>query len=118
MALKLNKQQLQQIKQQLTATQKDSHLVIFKSVSPESGGTIHMITNYGTFESLQKQRPELKMEIVRDIVPVTDSLAYWAVAQDTAAHLKPGDPKASEVALQVEKYTNDVLEDNKLPRNH
>ncbi|CAI2696075.1 hypothetical protein AKUA2103_14100 [Apilactobacillus kunkeei] len=117
MALQLNKEQLKQIKQQLTDTQKESHLVIFKSVSPKSGGEIHMITNYGTFETLQKQRPELKMEIVRDIVPVTDSLAYWAVAQDTASHLQPNDPNAAEVALQVEQYTNNVLADNKLPQN-
>lgn len=117
MPLQLNKEQLKEIKQQLTNTQRQSHLVIFKSVSPDSGGTLHMITNYGTFETLQKQRPELKMEIVRDIVPVTDSLAYWAVAQDTASHMQPSDPNASEVALQVEKYTNDVLADNKLPQN-
>lgn len=116
MALKLNKQQLSQIKQQLSATREESHLVIFKSVAKQ-GGYMHMITDYNTFEQLKHSRPNIEMEIVRDIIPVTDNLAYWAVSQDTAGHMDPKDQNMQQVAMDIEQYTNKVLKENKLPEN-
>jgi hypothetical protein len=121
MNLNLSSDDLQQIKEQLIKTQQTSHLIIFKSVSPESGGILHMITNYDAFETIKKQRPALQMQIVRDIVPVTDNLAYWAVAQNMASQLASNADQNYEnqtkAALKVEKYTNLVLAENKLPQN-
>ncbi|UQS84779.1 hypothetical protein MOO46_05910 [Apilactobacillus apisilvae] len=116
MALELSKEQLSQIKQQLSATREQSHLVIFKTTDPQ-GGFMHMITDYNTFENLKQARSNMQMEVVRDIIPITDSLAYWAVAQDTAGHMDPKDPNMQKVALDIEEYTNEVLKENKLPEN-
>ena len=56
------------------------------------------------------------MRIVRDIVPVSDDLAMWAISENEAARAQ--DSKAmSGILDEVNYYINQVLADNKLPKN-
>ncbi len=53
------------------------------------------------------------MTIAQDIVPITDNLARWALAENAAA-TNPSDP---EVLQELEICTNDVLRENRLRTN-
>jgi len=48
------------------------------------------------------------MTIIQDIVPITDALARWAIAENMAAQ----QTNDTSVLTDLEYYTNEVLKEN------
>ena len=115
--IKITPEQLDEIKSQLRDAQKHSHFVIFESYHPDTNETFRMITDYQSYLKIRKHRSaKTPMRIVRDIVPVSDDLAMWAISENEAARVQ--DSKAmSGILDEVNYYINQVLADNKLPKN-
>lgn len=115
--IKITPQQLDEVKQQLNDDQMRSHFVIFETYDPSTGETLRMITDYQSYLRIKKQRgSETPMRIVRDIVPVSDDLAMWAISENEAAQMR-NSKEVANVLDEIDYYINKVLEDNKLPAN-
>ena len=114
--IEITPQQLDQIKSQLNDAQMHSHFVIFESYDPRTDDKLRMITDYQSYLKLKKQSNVRSMQIVRDIVPVTDDLAMWAISETEAARAQDSEDVAA-ILKEVDYYINRVLKDNKLPIN-
>lgn len=113
MTIKTNPEQLSMLKSQMDEANRTSHFVIFETVEHDSGDNIRLITDYESFLEIRKAHvDQADMRIVQDIVPITDNLAKWAIAESQAAH---GDDP--EVMADLEYYTNEVLKENKVRIN-
>lgn len=109
LALQIDEQQLQAIRERMDEANQRAHFVIFQSVERESGKVLRLITDIDSFRAIQEQhQDDSDMVIIQDIVPITDTLARWAVAENMAA--QQGDN--SEVLADLERYTNEVLKEN------
>ena len=109
MALNMNDQQLAMVREQIGEANQRAHFVIFRSVERATGKILRLITDIDSFHTIQEQHhDDAQMEIVQDIVPITDALARWAVAENMAAQ-QQNDP---EVLADLERYTNAVLKEN------
>ncbi|HJD98606.1 hypothetical protein [Levilactobacillus brevis] len=109
LALQIDEQQLQAIRERMDEANQRAHFVIFQSVERESGKVLRLITDIDSFRAIQEQhQDDSDMVIIQDIVPITDALARWAVAENMAA--QQGDN--AEVLADLERYTNEVLKEN------
>lgn len=109
LALQIDEQQLQAIRERMDEANQRAHFVIFQSVERESGKVLRLITDIDSFRAIQEQhQDDSDMMIIQDIVPITDTLARWAVAENMAA--QQGDN--AEVLADLERYTNEVLKEN------
>ena len=109
LALQIDEQQLQAIRERMDEANQRAHFVIFQSVERESGKVLRLITDIDSFRAIQEQHQnDSDMVIIQDIVPITDTLARWAVAENMAA--QQGDN--AEVLADLERYTNEVLKEN------
>nr|WP_155430913.1 hypothetical protein [Secundilactobacillus folii] len=91
-----------------------SHFVIFESTERDSGDNLRLITDYDSFREIRKAHvDQADMRILQDIVPITDNLARWAIAESQAAH----DNDDPEVLADLERYTNAVLKENHIEMN-
>lgn len=109
LALQIDEQQLQAIRERMDEANQRAHFVIFQSVERESGKVLRLITDIDNFRAIQEQhQDDSDMVIIQDIVPITDTLARWAVAENMAA--QQGDN--AEVLADLERYTNEVLKEN------
>jgi hypothetical protein len=109
LALQIDEQQLQAIRERMDEANQRAHFVIFQSVERESGKVLRLITDIDSFRAIQEQhQDDSDMVIIQDIVPITDTLARWAVAENMAA--QQGDN--AEVLADLERYTNEVLKEN------
>lgn len=109
LALQIDEQQLQAIRERMDEANQRAHFVIFQSVERESGKALRLITDIDSFRAIQEQhQDDSDMVIIQDIVPITDTLARWAVAENMAA--QQGDN--AEVLADLERYTNEVLKEN------
>ena len=109
LALQIDEQQLQAIRERMDEANQRAHFVIFQSVERESGKVLRLITDIDSFRAIQEQhQDDSDMVIIQDIVPITDTLARWAVAENMAA--QQGDN--AEVLVDLERYTNEVLKEN------
>ena len=109
LALQIDEQQLQAIRERMDEANQRAHFVIFQSVERESGKVLRLITDIDSFRAIQAQhQDDSDMVIIQDIVPITDTLARWAVAENMAA--QQGDN--AEVLADLERYTNEVLKEN------
>lgn len=107
--LQIDEQQLQAIRERMDEANQRAHFVIFQSVERESGKVLRLITDIDSFRAIQEQhQDDSDMVIIQDIVPITDTLARWAVAENMAA--QQGDN--AEVLADLERYTNEVLKEN------
>ncbi|GAK47474.1 hypothetical protein LOSG293_070130 [Secundilactobacillus oryzae JCM 18671] len=114
MAMTTNREQLELVKQRISEANQKSHFVIFKSVEHGKQATLRLITDYDSFQIIKKaHQDQAEMTIAQDIVPITDNLARWALAENAAA-TNPSDP---EVLQELEICTNDVLRENRLRTN-
>lgn len=108
-ALNINDQQLQVVRERIGEANQKAHFIIFQSVEDDSGKALRLITDIDSFRTIQEQHADdAQMVIIQDIVPITDTLARWAVAENMAAQ-QQNDP---EVLADLEKYTNAVLTEN------
>ncbi|MEQ6217741.1 hypothetical protein ABMB44_02830 [Levilactobacillus brevis] len=109
LALQIDEQQLQAIRERMDEANQRAHFVIFQSVERKSGKVLRLITDIDSFRAIQEQhQDDSDMVIIQDIVPITDTLARWAVAENMAA--QQGDN--AEVLADLERYTNEVLKEN------
>lgn len=109
LALQIDEQQLQAIRERMDEANQRAHFVIFQSVERESGKVLRLITDIDSFRAIQEQhQDDSDMVIIQDIVPITDTLARWAVAENMVA--QQGDN--AEVLADLERYTNEVLKEN------
>ena len=109
LALQIDEQQLQAIRERMDEANQRAHFVIFQSVERESGKVLRLITDIDSFRAIQEQhQDDSDMVIIQDIVPISDTLARWAVAENMAA--QQGDN--AEVLADLERYTNEVLKEN------
>lgn len=114
MTIKTSPEQLDTLKSQMDEANQKSHFVIFESTEFSSGDNLRLITDYDSFKAIRKEHADqAKMHILQDIVPITDNLAKWAIAESKAAH-QNDDP---EVLADLEHYTNAVLKENYLKVN-
>jgi len=110
LALEIDDQQLQAIRERMGEANQRAHFVIFQSTEKESGKVLRLITDIESFQAIQEQHEtDSEMEIIQDIVPITDTLARWAVAENMAAQQQNDD---AEVLKDLEHYTNEVLKEN------
>lgn len=109
LALQIDEQQLQAIRERMDEANQRAHFVIFQSVERESGKVLRLITDIDSFRAIQEQhQDDSDMVIIQDIVPITDTLARWAVAENMAAQQSDN----AEVLADLERYTNEVLKEN------
>ncbi|MFC6207088.1 hypothetical protein [Levilactobacillus tongjiangensis] len=109
LALNIDDEQLQAIRERMDEANQRAHFVIFQSVEKQTGKALRLITDIESFQSIEDQHQEdSDMTIIQDIVPITDALARWAVAENMAA--QQGDDTA--VLADLEYYTNEVLKEN------
>ncbi|WP_239064474.1 MULTISPECIES: hypothetical protein [Levilactobacillus] len=109
LALKIDDEQLQAIRERMGEANQQAHFVIFQSVERETGKVLRLITDVESFRSIQEQhQDDSDMAIIQDIVPITDTLARWAVAENMAA--QQGD--SASILADLEHYTNEVLKEN------
>lgn len=109
LALNIDDEQLQAIRERMGEANQRAHFVIFQSVEKQTGKALRLITDIESFQSIEEQHQEdSDMAIIQDIVPITDTLARWAVAENMAA--QQGDDTA--VLADLEYYTNEVLKEN------
>jgi len=110
LALKIDDQQLAAIRERMGEANQRAHFVIFQSTEKESGKILRLITDIESFQTIQEQHADdSNMEIIQDIVPITDTLARWAVAENMAAQQQNDD---AEILKDLEHYTNEVLKEN------
>ncbi|MCW3778462.1 hypothetical protein [Levilactobacillus namurensis] len=109
MALNINDQQLAAVRERIDQANQKSHFVIFQSVEKATGKVLRLITDIESFRTIQEQhQADAAMVIIQDIVPITDDLARWAVAENMAAQ----QPNDAAVLEDLETYTNAVLTEN------
>lgn len=113
-ALNINDQQLQIVRERIDEANQKSHFVIFQSVEKDTGKVLRLITDVESFRTIQEQhRNDAQMAIIQDIVPITDTLARWAVAENLAAQQQDN----ADVLADLEDCTNDVLRENHQAEN-
>lgn len=114
MTIKTNPEQLSVLKTQMDEANRNSHFVIFESTELASGDALRLITDYESFREIQNvHQDQASMHILQDIVPITDNLAKWAIAENQAAQ----ESDNPEVLADLEHYTNEVLRENRLEEN-
>ncbi|UQS87196.1 hypothetical protein MOO44_03275 [Nicoliella spurrieriana] len=115
----LNRDQLDQVKQQLARAQQVSHFVIFETYDPTLNEKVRMVIDRNGYEEMKKARnATTPMKIIRDFVPVTDALARWAVAEhDAAAASMSGNGDVEALVQRMDECINEVLAENKLETN-
>ncbi|KRM94161.1 hypothetical protein FC56_GL001108 [Lentilactobacillus senioris DSM 24302 = JCM 17472] len=113
MTINLKTAELQSIKERLAQRNLESHFVIVLLRSKETQEKMHIITDYESYRIMADQNYQLfDFQIVRDIVPITTNLAYWAYASDSLAE-HPEDENQS-ILVDLDKYTELVLAENRL----
>ncbi|GEO67782.1 hypothetical protein [Levilactobacillus spicheri] len=114
MALNISDQQLEVVRERIGEANQRAHFVIFQSIEKASGKVLRLITDIDSFRTIQEQHQgDAQMAIIQDIVPITDTLARWAVAENMAAQQQDN----AEVLADLEKYTNAVLKENHQAEN-
>lgn len=114
MAIKTDPDQIEQLRGQLAEANRQSHFVIFESAEKASGETQLFITDYASYRQIKEIHDEkAQLHIIQDIVPITDNLVKWAIAESNVAR-QAGD---QQVLADLEYYTNSVLVENNLPAN-
>ncbi|NLR11597.1 hypothetical protein HF569_11655 [Lactobacillus sp. ZJLC3-7] len=110
MALNIDEQQLQAIRERMEEANQQAHFVIFQSVEKRTGKVLRLITDIDSFRAIQEQHAaDSDMMIIQDIVPISDALARWAIAENMAAQQSANE----SVLADLEYYTNEVLKENK-----
>lgn len=111
MTINISNEEMPQIKQQLSEANRQSHFVIVELTSRETHETIHVVSDYHNYRRMREQNVDVfDFKIVRDILPITDNLAYWAKASDLIASL-PDDQKVNALD-DLDLYSSAVMAEN------
>lgn len=112
--LKITPEQLANVKAQMKEQQKRSHFVIIGMLDPKTNEPVRMVTDYQSYLKTQKDHQPVKL--VRDIVPITDNVAMWAITENEVATAQ-NEKESMELLKEIDFYINQILKDNKLPSN-
>ncbi|MBW1604937.1 hypothetical protein [Lactobacillus sp. Sy-1] len=117
--MELSREELDQVKLQLSRAQQVSHFVIFETFDPSLNEKVRMVIDRNGYENMKRARnSQTPMRIIRDFVPVTDALARWAVAEhDAAAASMKGDGDIEALVQLMDERINEVLIENKMEPN-
>ena len=80
LAIKVNREQLDVVKQNMMEANQRSHFIIFESVENQTSEALRLITDYDSFQTIKEQHhDEASMAIAQDIVPVPTHLqnGHW-----------------------------------------
>ncbi len=115
MILSLDEQQVQTIKNQLEISNRKSHFVIIEANAQGQDDDVKLVTDYDNFVKMRDMNGQnFKFRIIRDIVPITDNLAYWAVAQESLHEASEKGTPDDNLVNDLEFYTNKVMVENKV----
>ncbi|AQW21250.1 hypothetical protein PL11_004570 [Lentilactobacillus curieae] len=116
MTVSLDKDKIETLRQQLFEANRVSHFVIIEARAKVSGATTEIVTDYNNYLNMRQENgASFDFSILRDILPITDNLVYWAVAQQKLHSIVDEEsPERDEAINDLEMYTQKVMEDNKL----
>lgn len=113
MTISLQAEEIQAIKEQLAQRNIQSHFVIVLLSSKKTQERLHIITDYESYRIMEEQNHQaFDFKVVRDIVPITENLIYWAYASNQLAE-HPEDENKSLLA-EIDRYTGLVLTENRI----
>lgn len=115
LAIKLDSEQLETLKTQVSEANKKSHFVIISAISKKEHSGVRLVTDWNNYLNMKRTNGEkFDFEIIRDIVPITDNLVYWAVAQQNLHDAQVSGQQNDQVVDDLELYTNRVMQENKV----
>ncbi|MDM7516806.1 hypothetical protein QUF07_08760 [Lentilactobacillus sp. TOM.63] len=115
MAIKLDSDQVKVLKAQLSEANKNSHFVIIEAFQKDEHTGARMVTDWNNYVNMKTTNKEnFQFRIIRDILPITDNLVYWAVAQQNLHAATQKGQQNEQVIDDLEYYTNKVMEENKV----
>lgn len=115
MAIKLGAEQIQQLKDQLAEANRNSHFVIISAVSRQEHSHVNMVTDWNNFLNMKSTNADnFDFHVIRDILPITTNLVYWAVAQQNLHTATQQGDQDEQAVDDLEFYTNKVMEENKV----
>ncbi|GAF37698.1 hypothetical protein [Lentilactobacillus farraginis] len=115
MAIKLDPEQIKQLKQQLFVANRSSHFVIIMAISKKENTGVRMVTDWNNFLNMKMTNSDkFEFHVIRDILPITDNLVYWAVAQQNLHTAQMQGNPNEQVVDDLEYYTNKVMIENKV----
>lgn len=115
MAIKLDPEQLKELKQQLFVANRRSHFVIIMAISKKENTGVRMVTDWNNYLNMKSTNSDkFEFHVIRDILPITDNLVYWAVAQQNLHNAQIKGNQNEQVVDDLEYYTNKVMLENKV----
>ncbi|GAY72558.1 hypothetical protein [Lentilactobacillus kosonis] len=116
MTINLEPDRIEELRQQLFEANRISHFVIIEATAKVSGATTAIVTDYQNYVNMQHENGDnFDFRILRDILPITDNLIHWAVAQQELHDLIDDDSNERDGLIDdLEHYTQLVMEENKL----
>lgn len=115
MAIKLEPEQIKQLKDQLAEANRNSHFVIISAVSKKEHSGVNMVTDWHNFLNMKENNGDnFDFHVIRDILPITTNLVYWAVAQQNLHTITTQGDQDDQAVNDLEFYTNKVMEENKV----
>ncbi|MFD1125391.1 hypothetical protein ACFQ22_08485 [Lentilactobacillus raoultii] len=115
MAIKLDPEQLKELKQQLFVANRRSHFVIIMAISKKENTGVRMVTDWNNYLNMKSTNSDkFEFHVIRDILPITDNLVYWAVAQQNLHNAQIKGDQNEQVVDDLEYYTNKVMLENKV----
>ena len=115
MAIKLEAEQIEQLKNQLEEANRNSHFVIISAVSKKEHSGVNMVTDWNNFLNMKSTNGDnFDFHVIRDILPITTNLVYWAVAQQNRHAVTAQGDQDDQAVDDLEFYTNEVMEENKV----
>ncbi|MGP3641404.1 hypothetical protein [Lentilactobacillus hilgardii] len=115
MAIKLDTEQIKQLKEQLYTANRSSHFVIIVAISKQENTSVKMVTDWNNYLNMKTTNSDkFDFHVIRDILPITDNLVYWAVAQQNLHTAQTQGQQSEKVVDDLEFYTNKVMSENKV----
>ncbi|GLB46034.1 hypothetical protein WR164_00130 [Philodulcilactobacillus myokoensis] len=114
----INQNMIDAMKNNLNEAQRTSHFMIIQYYDPDTQSGPYMITNYSDYIKIMKKRAReqkhnFQLIVVRDIVPVNDDLARWAIEEQQLNMIGSGG-NVSQKVQNVNKALDKVLMNNKI----
>ncbi|ORN33519.1 hypothetical protein [Lentilactobacillus parabuchneri] len=115
MAIELKPEQVKQLKEQLAEANRNSHFVIISAISKKEHSGVDMVTDWNNYLNMKSTNGDnFDFRIIRDILPITDNLVYWAVAQQNLHSATVQGDQDEQAVDDLEFYTGKIMEENKV----
>ncbi len=115
MAIQLDPERIDQLRQQLSEANRSSHFVIIEALPRDEHAGVKMVTDWNNYLNMKSTNSDkFEFRIIRDILPITDNLVYWAVAQQELHTSQMQGQENESVVDDLEYYTDKVMKENKV----